>query len=293
MSTQPIELTDIPPIQLARRARYLMCPPHFYDVNYVINPWMEGNLHRSSRERAELQWRNLYRALTRLIDVELIAPQSGLPDMVFTANAGLERSGTVVLSRFYHQERQSEEQCFRQWFQEAGYTVVELPTDVPFEGEGDALFSIDGSRLWVGYGRRTARESHRFLARALRVEVISLHLTDPRFYHLDTCFAPLDDGYVMYYPDAFDAASLEKIEEYYPLEKRILVSEEDAIRFACNAIHVDGTVVLNCVSRELTGRLESAGFRVVQIDLSEFIKAGGAAKCLVMNLATEKISLNL
>ena len=42
----------------------------------------------------------------------LVDPQPGLPDMVFTANAGLERNGTVLLSSFYHPERRGEEHYF-------------------------------------------------------------------------------------------------------------------------------------------------------------------------------------
>ncbi|HEU4635644.1 MAG TPA: hypothetical protein VFS41_05655, partial [Edaphobacter sp.] len=106
------------------------------------------------------------------------------------------------------------------------------------------------------------------------------------FYHLDTCFAPLSDGFLLYYPSAFDAASLEQIESFYPPHKRISVSEEDACRFACNAIDIDRNIVLNQISRELTARLETAGFRVLQLPLDEFLKAGGAAKCLVMKLST-------
>ena len=66
-----------------------MCPPDFYDVEYVINPWMEGNIHRASHERAMDQWRGLVAALEQHAAVELAHPHSGLPDMVFTANAGL------------------------------------------------------------------------------------------------------------------------------------------------------------------------------------------------------------
>jgi len=285
MSTQSIELAQvIPPMELSRPT-YLMCPPNFYDVNYVINPWMTGNLHAASQERAAAQWHRLYNALIVVADVKLIDPQPGSPDMVFTANAGLERNGVVVLSSFFHSERQGEEQHFRRWFSESGYTVLDVPRETPFEGEGDALFSIDGTRLWAGYGTRTVRESHKYLARAWNVEVISLHLVDERFYHLDTCFAPLNDGYVMYYPTAFDSDSVASIEAFYPAGKRIVVSERDVMRFACNAINVGHTILMNEISAELKEKLETAGFNVVSIPLGEFLKAGGAAKCLVMRLS--------
>ena len=266
-------------------ASFLMCPPTLYDVTYVINPWMAGNIHNSSREKAAEQWQHLYEAVTQIVDVVLVEPQPGLPDMVFTANAGLERNGTVVLSSFFHSERQGEERHFRRWFEQAGYRVVSLPRETPFEGEGDALFAKDGSCLWAGYGQRTHLASHAVLREAWKIEVTSLHLIDPRFYHLDTCFAPLDGGYVMYYPQAFDGASVRKIEAFYPERRRIIVTEADALRFACNVINVGRTVILNEVSGGLSGQLRSKGFHVVEVALGEFLKAGGAAKCLVMGLS--------
>ena len=286
MSTQPFELSQpVIPSLVPAPARFLMCPPTLYDVSYVINPWMAGNVNASSLTRAIEQWNNLYNAVSRIAEVQLIEPRPGSPDMVFTANAGLERDGVVAISSFFHPERQDEEPHFRRWFREAGYTLVNIPRSTPFEGEGDALFSTDGTRLWVGYGPRTFVSSHQALERVWNIEVASLHLIDPRFYHLDTCFAPLEGGYLMYYPEAFDETSLKKIEAFYPPEKRILVSEVDAACFACNAINVGRTIILNRVSRELKARLESLGFNVEQVALTEFLKAGGAAKCLVMKLS--------
>lgn len=266
------------------RATFLMCAPTLYEVNYVINPWMDGNVHASSRERAEAQWRSLYVALSRVADVLLVEAQPGSPDMVFTANAGLELKGSVALSSFFHAERQGEELHFRRWFEEQGYELLELPRDVAFEGEGDALFAADMSRLFIGEGPRTGAVSHGMLAEAWGIDVVPLCLVDPRFYHLDTCFAPLSDGSVMYFPEAFDGRSLRLIESVYAPERRIVIEEADAVRFACNAVNVGRTVVLNRVSASLSEQLKGRGFEVIEVDLSEFLKAGGAAKCLVMTL---------
>ena len=288
MSTHTLDLAATQPFLsvLPTRQVFLMCPPTLYDVNYVINPWMAGNVHASSRERAAEQWRNLYQAVSSIADVQLVEPQPGSPDMVFTANAGLERNGIVALSSFFHPERQGEEPHFRSWFQRAGYTVVDTPRSTPFEGEGDALFSTDGSTLFVGEGPRTAHSSHHALTTLWPVQVISLHLIDPRFYHLDTCFAPLTDGSVLYFPEAFSAESRAAIEAFYTPDQRIIVTEEDATRFACNAVNVDRTIILNNITPSLRTQLESRGFHVIEVTLSEFLKAGGAAKCLVMKLST-------
>ncbi len=264
--------------------RILMCAPDHYDVDYVINPWMEGNIHKSSREKAVSQWNGLYQILKDRSIVDLVPPQKGWPDMVFTANAGLVLGKTAVISRFFHKERQGEEPYFKQWFEQQGFTVNELPKYLPFEGAGDALFDREGRWLWAGYGFRSELDSHPYLAKWLDIEVLSLRLIDERFYHLDTCFCPLSGGYLLYYPDAFDAYSNRLIEMKVPQEKRIIVEEPDAVNFACNAVNVNQIIVMNKISEALKGQLQNAGFEVVETPLSEFLKAGGAAKCLTLRV---------
>ncbi len=272
--------------------RILMCAPHHYDVDYVINPWMEGNIHRSSRELAEQQWQQLYEVLKTHATVDLVEPQPGWPDMVFAANAGLILGDTVVLSRFVHPERQGEEPYFQEWFESQGFTVHQLPKSLPFEGAGDALLDRAGGWLWAGYGFRSELDSHPYLAKWLDVEVLSLRLVDRRFYHLDTCFCPLTEGYLLYYPAAFDLYSNRLIELRVPAEKRIPISELDAVNFACNTVNIDSQrngkaeriVVMNKASNELQQTLCDRGFTVVETPLTEFLKAGGAAKCLTLRV---------
>jgi lysine-ketoglutarate reductase/saccharopine dehydrogenase-like protein (TIGR00300 family) len=268
--------------------RFLMCSPDHYDVDYVINPWMEGNIHRSSQNRAAEQWQKLYHVIKDNAVVDLVDPAKGWPDMVFTANAGLVLDQTVVLSRFYHKERQGEEPYFKKWFESQGFTVHELPKELPFEGAGDALFDREGRYLWAGYGFRSELDSHPLLAKWLNIEVLSLRLMDERFYHLDTCFCPLTGGYLLYYPPAFDSYSNRLIELRVPAEKRIAIEEADAVNFACNAVNINQTVIVNKVSDNLKARLAEVGFNVIETPLTEFLKAGGAAKCLTLRV-TEPI----
>jgi len=261
-----------------------MCSPDHYDVDYVINPWMEGNIHKSSRDRAVEQWHGLFHLIKDRAQVDLVQPQKGVPDMVFTANAGLILGNNVVLSRFFHKERQGEEPYFKAWFEQQGYTVYELPKDLPFEGAGDALLDREGRWLWAGYGFRSELDSHPYLAKWLDIEVLSLRLMDERFYHLDTCFCPLTDGYLLYYPPAFDAYSNRLIEMRVPAAKRIAIDEADAVNFACNTVNIDRIVIMNKTGESLKQRLTEAGFVVLETPLSEFMKAGGAAKCLTLRV---------
>ncbi|NEQ35710.1 MAG: TIGR00300 family protein [Okeania sp. SIO3I5] len=272
--------------------RFLLCAPDHYDVDYVINPWMEGNIHKSSRDRSVEQWYKLHDIIKEHAIVDLVPPQKGWPDMVFTANAGLVLGKTVVLSRFYHKERQGEEPHFKEWFLNQGFIVHELPKDLPFEGAGDALLDREGRYLWAGYGFRSELDSHPLLAKWLDIEVLSLRLIDERFYHLDTCFCPLTGGYLLYYPPAFDAYSNRIIEMRVPPEKRIIVAEADAVNFACNAVNINQIIIMNKVSDDLKSGLTAAGFNVIETPLSEFLKAGGAAKCLTLRVTEPVIPDN-
>jgi len=269
---------------MTSRIRFLMCAPDYYDVDYVINPWMEGNIHKSSRDRAVEQWQGLHHILKQHAIVDLVPPEKGWPDLVFTANAGLVLGNNVVLSRFLHKERQGEEPFFKQWFEANGYKVNELPKDLPFEGAGDALLDREGRWLWAGYGFRSELDSHPYLAKWLDIEVLSLRLMDERFYHLDTCFCPLANGYLLYYPGAFDSYSNRLIEMRVAPEKRIAIAETDAVNFACNAVNVDSIVIMNKASDVLKTKLADAGFQVLETPLTEFLKAGGAAKCLTLRV---------
>ena len=268
--------------------RFLLCAPDHYNVDYVINPWMEGNIHKSSSDRSVEQWHKLHKIIKEHAIVDLVPPQKGWPDMVFTANGGLVLGNTVVLSRFYHKERQGEEPYFKEWFLNQGFIVHELPKDLPFEGAGDALLDREGRYLWAGYGFRSELDSHPLLAKWLDIEVLSLRLIDERFYHLDTCFCPLTGGYLLYYPPAFDAYSNRIIEMRVPPEKQIIVAEADAVDFACNAVNINQIIIMNKVSDDLKSGLTTAGFLVIETPLSEFLKAGGAAKCLTLRV-TEPI----
>jgi ornithine--oxo-acid transaminase len=271
-----------------------MCPPEHYSVEHVLNPWMHtgrsGSLQRISRDLAFAQWKGMHNVLRSVAEVRLLHPEPGCPDMVFLAHGALIHHGVAAVSSFNPPQRRAESSFLRRWLASQGFLLWETPRETPFEGEGDVAFSDAGNSLWAAHGVRTCRAAHRHIADAWHVPVTSLHLIDPRFYHLDTCFTPLEGdavtgGFLLYYPGAFDGASLEAIAQAYPAEKRIAVSEQDATRMACCALNLGRTVFTGEISAELATRLFDAGFDVVQLELSEFIKGGGGAKSLALRLS--------
>jgi N-dimethylarginine dimethylaminohydrolase len=268
----------------ASAPRILICPPNHFGIEYEINPWMNVRVG-SDTERARRQWNALHQTLQELgAIVDLLDPIPGLPDLVFTANAGLIYHSTFISSRFRFGVRQGESPHFEDWARRRGLEVVSLPEGWFFEGAGDALFC--GDTLFAGYRFRSDVRSHQWVGERLGVEVLPMELVDPRFYHLDTCFCPLAPDWALYYPGAFDEYGRSVLRDRIP--NLIEVAAEEAASFSCNAVVVGKTVVLNEGAPKLAATLEDAGFAVHPLGFSEFIKSGGSAKCLTLRIDGEE-----
>jgi N-dimethylarginine dimethylaminohydrolase len=259
--------------RIGSRRRYLMCRPTYFTVEYAINPWMHPE-DPADAGKAIAQWESLRRTYLELgHEVSLIDPVDGLPDMVFAANG----------ARFRYAERAAEGDAYLAWFKDhadaLGVTDVLMPT-ATVEGEGDLL--TVGDLVLAGTGFRTDVAAHRELAAFLGREVVTLHLVDPRFYHLDTALAVLDSHDVAYYPKAFAPQSLEILRRLFP--DAVIASDADAAVLGLNAVSDGRRVVLPEQATGLIRQLRERGYEPVPVDLSELRKAGGGPKCCTLEI---------
>lgn len=262
--------------------RFLMCPPTHFDVTYSINPWMEP-AKPTDTALAIVQWERLRAQLVALgHHVDTVTPVPGLPDMVFAANAATVVGGRALTARFRYPQRSAEATAYQAWFTEHGYPARQ--TRFINEGEGDLI--VAGHRILAGTGFRTDSRAHAEAQEYLGLPVVTLELVDPYFYHLDTALAVLDDDEIMYHPDAFSPASQFLLRRLYP--DAIRVGRTDAEVFGLNAVSDGRHVVLPQAATRLAARLRAAGFEPVGVDLSELLKAGGGAKCCVLELRGEE-----
>ncbi|MBC7965304.1 MAG: amidinotransferase, partial [Fuerstia sp.] len=171
--------------------------------------------------------------------------------------------------------------------EQLGLQIVSLPDDEFFEGAGDALFC--GAGLFAGYRIRSMARSLQHVAALIGVQIMPLELVDQRFYHLDTCFCPLEPTQAIWFPEAFDAYGQQVIRANIP--QLIDLNEAEAIRFAANAVVLGRHVVTNTGCPQLQQRLREQGFEPIETPLSEFVKAGGSAKCLTLRLDGEEAAV--
>jgi N-dimethylarginine dimethylaminohydrolase len=266
------------PTRRARTRRYAMTPPTHFAVEYAINPWMDTSTAVDT-DRAVAQWESLrqtYLDLGHTVDV--VEPVTGLPDMVYAANGGLIVGGRAVVARFKHAERAAEATAYARWMTSVGYPPVH--TRHVNEGQGDLL--VIGSMILAGTGFRTELGAHAEIKALTGLPVMSLHLVDPRFYHLDTALAVLDDTTIAYYPPAFADASRSRLAELFPTA--IEVASADAYVLGLNAVSDGHHVVLPAAATGFAEQLRAAGFTPVGVDLSELLKGGGSIKCCTLEV---------
>ena len=276
------------------RPHFLMTDPDHFGVVYQINPWMRPEAWHAdpaaglaaAHEGSAALWAALVAAGGR---VETIAAVAGLPDLVFPANAAVVLDGRALLARFRHPQRQGEEAVFRAAFrslQERGHLteIVELPDGVIQEGAGDCIWDTDRALFWAGYGQRSTANSIPAIERVFGQRVVPLELASARFYHLDTCFCPLADGKVLFYPPAFTGDALASIHAHVRPEDRLEATAEEAGAFCVNAVHIGRHVIMAKAPDSLRIKLGALGYRLMEVDLAPFIMSGGGAYCMTLRL---------
>ena len=260
--------------------RYLMCPPHHFGVLYEINPWMHREV-AVDRDRSQQQWEHLADTLRAAgAEIDLIDPQPHVPDLVFTANAGLVDGRSFVPSNFRHPERQPETEVFATWFAAHGFDVRRLPDDLDHEGAGDAL-PFAGALL-SGYRPRSDVAAGRVISSMLSVPVRTVELVDPRLYHVDLTFCPLDDRRAICAPLGWDSYGRKVVESLVP--EPLWLEDEEALSFCANSVVVGTTIVMPVVPVRVGRQLEAWGFAVAEAPVDEFLKAGGGCRCLTLAL---------
>jgi N-dimethylarginine dimethylaminohydrolase len=283
-------LRDLRSLPLPRRV--LLADPAEFDVAYAINPHMlgeSGELKRVDRELARAQWNALKSAFEASgLEVHVASALTGHPDLVFCANQALPiPRGASVLGRplalasnMRWAQRRGEVGHVLGALGRLGYAPRRLATLAPLEGMGDGLWHPGRALLWAGVGPRSTLAAWDAVARWIDAPVAHLELIDPDFYHLDTALALLDERTCLWHPDALSRRSRRLVERLIP---RCIEADPGEARtlLACNACSPDGRRVLIQRGCEVTGgRLRAAGYEVLELETSEFLKSGGSVFCM-------------
>jgi N-dimethylarginine dimethylaminohydrolase len=263
--------------------QFLMCAPEHFAVEYAINPWMDPE-RPVDNALARRQWEGLRQVLLGLgHTVHTLAPVAGLPDMVFAANGAFTVDGVAYGARFRYPQREAEAGAHRNFYEADPAWRFVVPSQTN-EGEGDFAYlpAAHGGLVLAGHGFRTETTAHAEAQEVLGRPVLSLRLIDPRFYHLDTALAAIDDANIAYFPGAFSDSARRVLGRLFP--DAVVADEADALAFGLNLVSDGHHVVLPMEAVGLAGKLEAAGYAPVGVELGELRKGGGSVKCCVGEL---------
>ena len=251
--------------------KVLMCPPLHYAPAPGENP-----------AAAMAEWRGLYRLLREdlHVQVDLLEPRPGLPKLVLAASGGFVWQDAFIVSRLRDAERRPESEAWSNFFLVRGYAMPALPEGCRFEGERDLV--VVGDTLFAGYRSSEDPAAHEALADILGREIRSLRLSDGWDLPLDSCLCPLGEGRVLYHPEAFDAHARRILEQN--VTQLQSMDPADVLRFGCNALVADGSVILPEGCEATVTRLEQGGVQVHTLPLACYSRHAAGPKALVLKI---------
>jgi N-dimethylarginine dimethylaminohydrolase len=258
-----------------------MVSPDHFRVAYAINPFMDAAT-QPEPALARAQWSGLVSAITDAGGVvDVLAQRPDAPDMVYAMNLGLVLDAgrpAVAMSHMRFPQRRMESETASWWFAEHGYDLTWVGRDGvgAYLEAGDA-FPFGGS-LVVGYGPRTERLALKHLANDFEIDVTGVELVHPAMYHLDLAFCPLSPTQAMVCPEAFEPSSARRMLELIPAP--LVLGVDDAMTFCANSVVIGTTIIMPACPIRVRRALESWGFEIVIVDVSEFHKGGGSIRCL-------------
>ncbi len=222
-------------------------------------------------ELADTQWEAYVAALeAEGFETVEVVPSDDHPDSVFVEDAIVIFGGTAVLASPDAESRQGETDALRPLARRFGYTVREIEQPGTLDG-GDVL--TVGTTVYVGRGGRTNAEGIaqlRDIVSPLGYTVVPVPVT--KVLHLKSAVTALPDGTVVGYAKHVDSPAV--FDRFLALPEpgaAVVVLSEDAVLMAAS---VPKSIAL----------VESLGYRVVTVDVSEFEKLEGCVTCLSVRL---------
>lgn len=273
--------------------KVMMVNPAYFNIDTPINAHMlqaDGSPHVLDKNKAIEQWNHLKKLYESIgLNVYVVDPVQGLPDMVFCANQSfpyLDSCGNfhAVLSNMFNDIRNDEVPYINTFLMSQGYSTHRIASRTMgyfFESMGDALW-LPGYRFILGgYGFRTDKRVYHLLSEVTNAPVVIFELKHPEFYHLDTCLSILNATTALACKEAFTEEGWQLLTAIFPKLIQVSLDEADSPGFACNAHCPDGKhVMIQKGCDKVVKLLKEENFVPLEVDTSEFIKSGGSVFCM-------------
>lgn len=217
------------------------------------------------------------------VEVAFLDPNEGRPNSVFARDFGGCIKEGYILGNFKLPLRYQEHDDYKKRMEELGVPMVAEIKNGLFEG-GDFMF-LNEHTIALGMADRTNEEGYLEMKQQvepLGYEIIPVPLKR-EYLHLDMCFNLVDDHLAVAYKEGMPEEFLKRIEE---MEIEIISVPEEAIfAHGCNLQALGNKRVMSLKQNQrVNEQLAKKGMNVIELDITEILKAGGGPHCMTFPL---------
>ncbi|SDX97336.1 N-Dimethylarginine dimethylaminohydrolase [Evansella caseinilytica] len=264
--------------------RVILCEPKHMHIRNQINETQKHFQNEGLHIKLALkQHQHFADMLTQHgVEVILLPIKEQFPEQVFTRDIGFTLGQTIFVAEMAHGARIGEEDILKSWLEEQEISYYNLIGD-KIEG-GDVL--INGHQIFIGLSNRTNQNAIDHLQRLLHeYEVITVPFLE-KYLHLDCVFNIISESEALFFPEAFDRKEKNILARYFDL---IEVNEKEQFTLGTNVLSIGNKKIFSLpVNREVNQQLRIRGYEVIEVDITEIIKSGGAFRCCTLPLVREK-----
>ena len=270
--------------EYSKLLKVLVCKPEYMEISTIINETQKHYLDENiDRKLAAKQHENFIQALQKHgAEVMNIQPAEEFPEQVFTRDIGFTVGDTTYVSKMESKIRQGEEHLLKEWLRERGFRSHPIGAG-SIEG-GDIL--IDRNFIYAGHSGRTTKAAIERLRSLLPQYDIAVIPFNKKYLHLDCVFNILSPDEALVFPPALKKKELEFLASRYRL---IEVNEQEQFTMGTNVLSIGNKKLFSLPqNKEVNAKLRSRGYEVIEVDISEIIKSGGAFRCCTMPIERER-----
>ncbi|SHH88511.1 N-Dimethylarginine dimethylaminohydrolase [Sporobacter termitidis DSM 10068] len=261
----------------------ILCSPEYMRIDEIINltqrKYAKENI---CSELAVKQHSHLIQILQENdIKVHLLSLQEDLPEQVFTRDIGFVIGRRFFVSNLKERIRLGETKILKEWLNDRHFDFVELQAGC-IEG-GDVI--VDKDLIWLGLSDRTSESVINELADRCPGYTIQPVAFDPDFLHFDCTFNVISEFDALIYRNAFKREELLRLSNYYNL---IEISKEEQFTLGTNVLSIgQGKIISSPQNKQINKKLAQLGYHVINVDISEILKSGGAFRCITLPIVKD------
>lgn len=270
-----------------RLKKVLVSKPEFLKpapINEIAKKWKDTTMDVDIMLREHEEFVRCYEACG--VEVEYLEADADRPNSVFSRDFGGCVKEGYILGNFKLDMRYKEHVDYERRMKALGIPKIGEVKKGLFEG-GDFMFM---NEHWVAIGMadRTDEAGLReikMILEPLGYEVTGVPLKK-EYLHLDMCFNLVDDNLAVTYADGLP-------EDFKALLKErgielITVEEEAIFKHGCNLQALGDHKVLSLKKNvSVNEQLREHGMDVIEMDITEILKAGGGPHCMTFPLYRE------